>query len=144
MFQVQPIRDRKLQADIAALLGCSYYEDTFAFFAGEIADDCTTVTAVIAMCQFTFSSEKAIIRSIAFAPGSERDEAVFILARTVMNFAYRADIPTISIEPTAAPADFIRSLGFREHNGVLAIDLKKFYRSPCHYDADEKKTDERA
>lgn len=138
MFEVQPLRDRKLQADMSALLGCPYYENTYAFFAGEMAEDYTTVTSLIALCQFTYNPEIAVIKSIAYAPGNEKDEAVFILARTVMNFVYRAEIPVIAIEPDAAPAEFIKSLGFREHDGVLKIDLKKFYRSPCHYEADEK------
>ncbi|MBQ4355021.1 MAG: hypothetical protein IJC71_09020 [Clostridia bacterium] len=136
MFEVQPIRDRKLQADMAALLGCPYFENTYAFFAGEMDEDYTTVTSVIGMCQFTFDPEEALIRSVAYAPECEKDEAVFILVRTVMNFVYRADIPLITMAPDAAPAEFIRSLGFREHDGKLTIDLKKFYRSPCHYNAD--------
>ena len=53
-----------------------------------------------------------------------------------MNFMYRADIPEVAIEADAAPAEFIKSLGFRERDGILKIDLKKFYRSPCHYEAD--------
>lgn len=137
MFQVQPIRDRKLQADMAQLLGCPFFEDTYAFFAGEIAEDCTTVTSLIALCQFTYRPEEAVIKSIAFPPACEQDEAVFILARTVMNFVYRADIPLISIEKDAAPEAFIKSLGFREKDGKLTIDLKKFYRSPCHYNAEK-------
>lgn len=137
MFQVQPVRDRKLQSDIAALLSCPYYENTYAFFAGEMDTDYTTVTAVIGMCQFTLDSTNAVIRSLAYAPGAEKDEAVFILVRTVMNFVYRADVPEISIEPDAAPADFIKALGFREHEGTYTIDLKKFYRSPCHYNSEE-------
>jgi len=56
----------------------------------------------------------------------------------VMNFVYRADIPLISIDKDAAPEAFIRSLGFRETDGKLSIDLKKFYRSPCHYNAEAK------
>ena len=138
MFEVQPIRDRKLQSDMAALLGCPFYENTYAFFAGEMAEDYSTVTALIALCQFSFDPDMAVIKSVAYAPECEKDEAVFILVRTVMNFAYRADIPEIAIEPDAAPAEFIKSLGFREHEGVLRIDLKKFYRSPCHYEPDEK------
>lgn len=137
MFQVQPLRDRKLQADMASLLKCPFHENTYAFFAGEMAEDCTTVTSLIALCQFTFTPEIAVIKSITYAPGSEKDEAVFILARTVMNFVYRADIPVIAIETDAAPAEFIKSLGFRERDGILKIDLKKFYRSPCHYEADK-------
>lgn len=134
MFQVQPIRDRKLQADIAALLGCEFFENTYAFFAGEMTDDAREITSIIGMCQFTYAPENSVIKSIAYAPNCEHDEAVFILVRTVMNFVYRADIPTISIDKSAAPMEFIKSLGFREdQNGVFAIDLKKFYRSPCHY-----------
>jgi hypothetical protein len=136
MFQVQPIRDRKLQEDISSLLGCPFFEDTYAFFAGEMAEDYRTVTSVIAMCQFNLDPQTAVIKSIAYAPGCEKDEAVIILVRTVMNFMYRADIPEVSIEPDAADADFIKMLGFREKNGSLKIDLKKFYRSPCHYEAD--------
>jgi len=138
MFEVQPLRDRKLQADMSALLGCPYFENTYAFFAGEMAEDYRTVTALIGLCQFTYDPQLAVIKSLAYAPRSEKDEAVFILARTVMNFVYRAEIPEIAIEPDAAPAELIKSLGFREHDGVLKIDLKKFYRSPCHYEPDEK------
>ena len=138
MFQVQPLRDRKLQSEMAALLSCPFFENTYAFFAGEMAEDFTTVTALIAMCQFSYAPDEAVIRSVAFAPGSEEDEAVFILVRTVMNFVYRADIPLISIDKDAAPEAFIRSLGFRETDGKLSIDLKKFYRSPCHYNAEAK------
>ncbi len=137
MFKVQPVRDRQLQSDIAKLLGCEYFENTYAFFAGEMTDDATTITSIIGMCQFTYEPNSSVIKSISYAPNCEKDEAVFILIRTVMNFVYRADIPSISIEETAAPIDFIKSLGFRKDEaGTWSIDLKKFYRSPCHYDAD--------
>lgn len=134
MFQVQPIRDRELQSDIAAVLGCDFFENTYAFFAGELSEDATTITSIIGMCQFTLDPENSIIRSIAYAPGCENDEAVFILVRTVMNFIFRADIPVVSITEAAAPIEFIKSLGFRQNESCeWQIDLKKFYRSPCHY-----------
>lgn len=138
MFQVQPVRDRKLQADIASVLGCEFHDNTYAFFAGEMSEDASTITALIGMCQFTLDPQNSVIHSIAYAPGCEKDEAVFILVRTVMNFIYRADIPLVSVTDTAASEEFIKSLGFRrsEDNGVWQIDLKKFYRSPCHYNKD--------
>ncbi|MBE6541201.1 MAG: hypothetical protein E7672_02010 [Ruminococcaceae bacterium] len=138
MFQVQPVRSRELQAQIAALLGCKFHENTFAFFAGELDTDATTITSLIGMCQFTFDPEKSVIKSIAYAPGSEKDEAVFIMVRTVMNSVYRAEIPIIAIEEDAADPAFIKSLGFRQVDGEYLIDLKKFYRSPCHYNDDIK------
>ncbi len=137
MFEVQPVRSRELQREIADALSCQFYEKTYAFFAGEMSDDYTTVTSIIGLCQFTYSTEKSIIKSIAYAPGCEKDEAVFILVRTVMNFIYRAEISIICIEESAASMEFIKMLGFRQVNGIWQIDLKKFYRSPCHYNDGE-------
>ena len=136
MFQVQPVRSREFQEQIATALGCEFHKDTYAFFAGEMAEDCVTVTSLIGMCQFTYNPTLPVIKSIAYAPECEKDEAVIILVRAVMNFMYRAGIPEVAIEEDAAPAEFIKSLGFRQRDGMLKIDLKKFYRSPCHYEAD--------
>ncbi|MGN1410546.1 MAG: hypothetical protein ACI4XJ_10290 [Eubacteriales bacterium] len=138
MFEVQPVRSKELQSQLAALLSCEYYSDTYAFFAGELDEDCTTITSLIALCQFTYAPDKAEIKSLSFAPGCERDEAVIILVRTVMNFIYRAEIPIISIDSGAADEEFIKALGFRDNGGEWQIDLKKFYRSPCHYNDNEK------
>ncbi len=137
MFEVQPVRSKDLQAQISKLLGCEYHPDTYAFFAGELDEDCTTVTSVIALCQFTYSSDKAVIKTLAFPPECEKDEAVIILVRTVMNFIYRADIPMIYFDKNAADNGYIKSLGFREVDGEYCVDLKKFYHSPCHYNEEE-------
>ncbi len=137
MFEVQPVRSRELQKQIADALSCQFYENTYAFFVGEMSDDYTTITSLIGLCQFTYSTEKSDIKSIAYAPGCENDEAVFIMVRTVMNFIYRAEIPVICIDETAASIDFIKALGFRLDSGVWQIDLKKFYKSPCSYNANE-------
>lgn len=137
MFQVQPVRSKELQSQIADAIGCPYFENTYAFYAGELTDDATAITSLIGLCQFTFDPEKCVIRSIAAAPGCEKDEAVFIMVRTVMNWIYRAEIPFVAVETTAAPMDYIKSLGFREVGGEWVIDLEKFYRSPCHYNHEE-------
>ena len=55
-----------------------------------------------------------------------------------MNFVYRAEIPTIVFDEAAADTEFIKSLGFRNSDGEYAIDLRKFYFSPCHYNNEEK------
>ena len=133
MFQVQPVRSRELQAEIAKALRCEYIDGTYAFFAGELSEDCKTVTSLIGMCQFTFDPEEAVIKSLVWSPESENDEAIIILARAVMSFVYRAEIPMISIDGGILSTEFIKSLGFREADGEFRIDLKKFYLSPCHY-----------
>ena len=138
MFQVQPVRSRELQAQIADVLQCNFHPDTYAFFAGELAEDNATITSLIGMCQFTYAPEKAVIKSIAFPESCAKDEAVFIMVRTVMNFVYRAGIPVIFADDNAADEAFIKALGFRKQDDEWKIDLKKFYRSPCHYKPDEE------
>lgn len=133
MFEVQPVRSREFQSQIADALGCPFYDNTYAFFAGEITDDARTVTSLIGMCQFTLDPEKCVIRSIAAAPGCEDDEAMIVLVRAVMSWIDKAEIPFVAAEESAASRETIRSLGFREVDGEWIIDLKKFYRSPCHY-----------
>ena len=134
MFKVQPVREPGLQAQIASLLGGKYIENTFAFFAGEMEDDFTTVKQLIAQCQFSLTPEKAIIRSLEIAEGSEDDEAVTVLVRAVMSWLDKADVPFIEFDDGAASEEKIRSFSFRRNeNGRYSVDLRKFYRSPCHY-----------
>ena len=138
MFQVTPVRSREMQADMAAAVGCPFFENTFAFCAVELSDDAARVTGLIALCQFTYSPEEAVIRSVGVMPGSEEDEAVTVLVRGVMAFLNRAEIPFVYIEDTAAPAEQTKRWSFRRtEDGRLGIDLVKFYRSPCRYDGDD-------
>ena len=140
MFEVQPVRSRELQERIARAVGCPYYENTFAFYAGELSDDAKEVTALIGLCQFTYAPEEAVIRSVGVMPGSEDDEAVTVLVRGVMAFLNRAEIPFVYIEEDAADPESIRRWSFRPmKDGRLGIDLHKFYLSPCHYEGSEEK-----
>lgn len=138
MFQVQPVRSKELQNGLCAVLGCEYLEECAAFYAGELSDDASTITSIISLCQFTFSPEKAVIKNITAAPGSEEDEAVFIMVRAVMNWCWKADIPVIEAEPGCSSPEYIKKLGFRMTDGALIIDLDRFYKSPCHYSKDEE------
>ncbi|MBP3377809.1 MAG: hypothetical protein J6L96_03595 [Clostridia bacterium] len=135
MFQVQAVRSRELQEQIANALGCEFHKDTYAYFAGEVTDDGTTITSLIGLCQFTFDPEMSVIKSLTPAPGCEEDEAMTILVRSVMYSVYRAEIPFISISEDVYPADKIKKMGFRNIDGKWSIDLVKFYESPCHYNA---------
>ncbi len=140
MFKVQPLRSQEVQAELAASLGVKFHENTYAFFAVEMDEECTKILSVIGLCQFTFAPDGAVIRSIAASPEHRDDEAMLIMVRAVMNFCYRAEIPTIALSLSdntndlLSDAAFVKSLGFREKTGYC-IDLKQFYKSPCHYDA---------
>lgn len=129
-----------MQEELANSLGVRFFENTYSFVAVEVNEDATKILSIIGLCQFELSQEGAVIRSIAAAPDKKEDEAVFIMVRTVMNFCYRAEIPTITLAISDDSADlcadsaFVSSLGFRAE-GSYTIDLKKFYKSPCHYEA---------
>ena len=139
MFQVTPVRSRELQAELAAAVGCPFIENTFAFCAVELSDDATEVRGLIALCQFTYSPEEAVIRSVGIMPESEGDEAVTVLIRGVMAFLNRAEIPFVYADETAASPEQLKAWSFRRgEDGRLGIDLKKFYKAPCHYDDDAK------
>ena len=76
MFQIQPVRSRELQEQLAQAVGAPYYPDTFAFFAAELTDDAQAITGILGLCQFTYAPDEAVIRSVAAMPGSEDDEAI--------------------------------------------------------------------
>ena len=137
MFQVQPVRSRELQKELADAVGCPFFENTFAFYAVELTDDAKTVTALIGLCQFTYAPEEAVIRSVGIAPGMEGDEAVTVLVRSVMAFLNRAEIPWVFAAQDAASPEMLKKWSFRKTaDGRLGIDLAKFYKSPCHYGKD--------
>ena len=146
MYQVQPVRSRALQEQLAAALGAPFFADTFSFCAAELTDDAREITALLGLCQFTYAPGEAVIRSVAAAPGFRDDEAITVMVRAVMAFLNRAEIPFVFIDEGAAPSDRVRQWGFRplpsDPAGRQGIDLAKFYRSPCHYNKEEKDQNE--
>ena len=138
MFKVEPIRSPELHRDVCAHLGCDYAEGTYAFLVGEMNEDFSAITDVFGICQFVLDPTEAVIRSIAYSEAHKDDEAITIMVRAVMSFCFRAEIPSIAIEDGAASEDYIKSIGFRQNDGVWRVDLKKFYTSPCHYNAENK------
>lgn len=134
MFQVQPVRSPELQKQLSGLLNCQYFENNYAFFAGELTDDAREITSLIALCQFSFKEKHAVIHSLAWAPGSDDDEAVIILVRAVMSWLWRADISLLEFDDESVSADYVRKLGFlKDGEAKPSIDLDRFFSSPCKY-----------
>ncbi len=138
MFKVEPVRSPELHRDVCAELGCEYHEDTFAFLVGEMNEDFSAIVSVFGLCQFTLDPDDAVIKSIAWTAEHANDEAITIMVRAVMSFCYRAEIPSVTADDTAAPEEYIRSVGFIRKDGKWSIDLKKFYASPCRYNSENK------
>ena len=138
MFTVQPIRAAELHHEVCNHLGCDYIDGTYAFLAGEMSEDFSAITSVFGLCQFTLDPAEAVIHTIAYSPDHKDDEAITIMVRAVMSFCHRAEVSSIAIENGAASEEYIKSIGFRQKDGAWRVDLKKFYASPCHYNAENK------
>lgn len=134
MFTVKPVRDKELQKALAAVFSCPCLEDCYAFLAGN-TEDGETITSLIGFAQFVMHGDTdAILQTVS---GVEDREAMVILVRTLMNFVYRAGIPVLYLEENACSKEDAAEYGFRrDHAGRLAIDLVRFYRSPCHYQSE--------
>ena len=138
MFTVKPVRDQELQEALAKVFGCEYCPDCYAFLAGN-SEDGETLTSLLGFSQFVMNgSRDAVIKTVVSAPNYYDEEVMIIMVRTLMNFVYRADIPTIYLDDTACSEEMAKKYGFRRADDRWTIDLKKFYISPCHYNADEK------
>lgn len=133
MFKVQPVRSKELQSELCKKLQCEYISDAYAFFAAEMNEDGSQVLSVFGICQFVLDPTESVIKSIAWDESHENDEAITIMVRAVMSFCHRAEVKSISVDPSAASEFTIKSWGFRNTDGKWSIDLNKFYISPCHY-----------
>ena len=140
MFTVKPVRDKELQEALAKVFQCEYEPDSYAFLAGN-SEDGETLTSLLGFSQFVMHGDgDAVIHNVTSALNCYDEEVMIIMVRTLMNFVYRAGVPVICLADTACDEAMAKKLGFRksEADGRWCIDLKKFYISPCHYQADEK------
>ncbi len=140
MFTVKPVREKELQEALAKVFGCEYFGDSYAFLAGN-SEDGETLTSLLGFSQFVLHGDReAVIRNITPAPNFYDEEVMIIMVRTLMSFVHRAGIPVIYLEEEACDEETAKKFGFRRDktDGRRSIDLKKFYISPCHYQADEK------
>lgn len=138
MFTVKPVREKTLQESLAKVFQCEYYNDCYAFLAGN-TDDGEVLTSLLGFTQFVMHGDAdAVIRNVTPSPGFYDEEVIVIMVRALMNFVYRAGIPFIYMDDEACPEEMIKKFGFRRTNDRWTIDLKKFYFSPCHYNDSER------
>lgn len=138
MFTVKPVREKELQEALAKVFGCEYFDDCYAFLAGD-SEDGETLTSLLGFSQFVMHGDRdAVIKTVTPAPNYYDEEVMIIMVRTLMNFVYRAGIPVIYLSATACSEEMAKKYGFRRVDDAWVIDLKKFYISPCHYNPDEK------
>ncbi|MCI9450058.1 MAG: hypothetical protein HFE30_07395 [Clostridiales bacterium] len=134
MLAVKPVHDESLCAELCALCNVLHKDGSFMYFAADVDASSIHINHIIGICLFRMKDGKNEIEVLKAAPGISDDDALIIMARTVMNFMYRCEAERVVLLRGGVSENLIDKLGFSEDSdGVLSIDLKKFYISPCKY-----------
>ena len=134
MLIVRPIPDPVQAADLCRSFGLTPDPDNMVYLAAEAESKDDVSPVLLGLCLFTLKGGKDEIVSLVYADGTHDTEALIIMARAVMNFAYRCSVKTLYASDSL-PEELSSALGFRRVGGRLAIDLEEFYKSPCSFGA---------
>ena len=117
MLIIKPIQEKSRQEQICAACEVTYRPETFAYSA---YDDDT----LIGVCQFTMGNGKAELTDLKTVPGTDDEEALFIMARAMMSFVDKCAIPTLSTTDTASDPALLKKLGFTSNKATLSQIFK--------------------
>lgn len=133
MLAVKPVLEPAAAEELCALCSVSYKADSFTYFAADVNEDATKINYIIGVCTCRMKGGVNEIEALRSAPGVDDEEALIIMARTVMNFMYRCEVKRVTIDGANTDADLPRKLGFTPDGNELAIDLVEFYKAPCKF-----------
>ena len=122
MLEIKPIEDKSAQKSLCSLCGAEYMEDYFAYGA-------TVDGAPVGICQFYIKGNYGYIFDLCQVKGVNDPEALFIMARGVLNFLDLAGAHEAYFEGEDTP--LVRAVGFSERDGRLYMNLTGFFSSPC-------------
>lgn len=124
MLTVKPIQSKKEQEELCALCSCEYLEEALCYRA----DD----GDFIGICQLLLKNGYGYIKNLAYAPSKDDWEAMIIMLRAAMNFMYRCGIEHSYLSEDTSET-LIKFSGYRRNeDGLLYLNLNKFYNTPCH------------
>ncbi len=133
MLAVKPIPEKTVAKALCEFCSVPYEDDVFTYFAADVNEDDTEINHIIGVCTFTMKGGVNRIEYLKSADGIDDEEAMIIMARTVMNFLYRCEVEKVTVSVEGVGAEMTGKLGFKDDGDGYYIDLKKFYISPCKY-----------
>ena len=133
MFAVKPLPDKEAQKSICEMLGITFIEDSYAYFAADLNDDGTAICELIGLLQFKMNDETGEILSLTPFPGKQEDEAMIIMERACMSLMWRSGMKQMIMKETAGPEAVLSRSGLPKKDGCYTVDLDAFFDSPCHY-----------
>lgn len=122
MLEIRPIEEKSAQRSLCELCGAEYREEYFAFGA-------TVDGAPVGICQFYIKGEQGHIFDLCQVKGVDDPEALFIMARGVLNFIDLAGAHEAFFE--GDDTALVRAIGFSDKDGKLYMNLAGFFSSPC-------------
>ena len=133
MLAVKPVVDLEIAREICGFCNGPFDTDSFTYFAADVNEDATKMNYIIGVCTCKIKGDVNRIEFLREAPGIDDDEAMIIMARTVMNFMYRCEVKRLGANFDGLTEKFIKKLGFKKDEEGYFIDLLDFYKSPCSY-----------
>jgi len=133
MLAVKPVMDAAVARELCELCGVPYKADSYTYFAADVNEDATKLNFVIGVCTCRMKGNVNEIEALKAAPGVEDEEALIIMARTVMNFMYRCEVKRVTIDERFTEEGLAKKLGFTPDKDELSLDLVEFYKAPCKF-----------
>ena len=133
MLAVKPVMDAALAKELCELCAVPYKADSYTYFAADVNEDATKINHIIGVCTCRMKGNVNELEAVYAAPGVDDEEALIIMARTVMNFMYRCEVKRVTLDRRYTDAELARKLGFSADGEELALDLVEFYKAPCKF-----------
>lgn len=133
MLAVKPVMDAALAKELCELCAVPYKADSYTYFAADVNEDATKINHIIGVCTCRMKGNVNELEAVCAAPGVDDEEALIIMARTVMNFMYRCEVKRVTLDRRYTDAELAKKLGFSTDGEELALDLVEFYKAPCKF-----------
>ena len=133
MLTVKPVPVHEIAEELCTFCNIPYSTDVYTYFAADVNEDDTKINHIIGVCTFIMKGGVNRIEYLTPAVGIDDEEAMIIMARTVMNFMYRCEADKVTVSEYGVSEEMKKKLGFIRNGEVLPIDLNEFYKSPCKY-----------
>ncbi|MBQ9510089.1 MAG: hypothetical protein IJR55_00065 [Clostridia bacterium] len=122
MLEIKPIQEKEEQKRLCDMCGAEYKENYFAYGASVDGEP-------VGICQFYIKGNYGHIFDLKNVKDVSDTEALFIMARGVLNFIDLAGAHEAFYDGEDSP--LIHAVGFGEKDGKLYMDLGKFFAAPC-------------
>ena len=127
MFKITPVQEKNSQRELCAQFGIEFREDFFAYLMYDL-----DTGAPMGLSQFEIRGEIGYISELVPFPGTEDNEAMFILGRQTMNFIDLCGAHLCSARIGGGDAKMLSAIGFKsQRDGEHFCDMANMFCGHC-------------